>query len=122
MLGETGYRVRHRVNLSEAEFLEQVAVQLRQGLPVPIYFSTLNPWNEPNYDTHYSVIIGLRAQAKTVVIANAYGYLEELPLTDLLSATNFANFRGMPLDFRLGLFFGVINQNNLFPDSTINRN
>jgi hypothetical protein len=113
-LEENGFRVKHQVNISDATFLERTSAQLQQGIPVPIYFSTINAWDKPNYDTHYSVIIGIRPEKREVVIANAYGFLEEMPISDLLNAIKFRNFYHAPLDFRAGLFVGFINKNNLF--------
>ncbi len=113
-LMEYGYQVEHQVNISDDIFLEQVYLKLKQGTPVPIYFSTINAWDKPNYDTHYSVIIGLRPQKHEVVIANAYGFLEEVSISDLLHAMKYENYHNPPFDFRLGLFVGVINRNNMF--------
>ena len=113
-LEEAGYHVEHHVNVADSAFLEQIYLQLKQGIPVPIYFSTVNAWDKPNFDTHYSVIIGIRPQNRQVVIANAYGFLEEMLISDLLIAVKYNNFRNAPVDFRLGLFVGLINQNNLF--------
>ena len=113
-LGGHGYRVEHQVNSTDAAFLEQTYRQLEHGIPVPIYFSTLNAWDKPNYDTHYSVITGMRPQKHEVIIANAYGFVEEMPISDLLAALKYNNFHNAPIVFRLGLFTGVINLNNLF--------
>lgn len=114
VLIDYGYQVEHQVNISDDVFLEQVYLKLKQGIPVPIYFSTVNEWDKPNYDTHYSVIIGVRPQKHEVVIANAYGFLEEMPISDLLHAVKYENYHNPPFDFRLGLFVGVINMNNMF--------
>ncbi len=114
VLLEHEYQVEHQVNISDDFFLEQVYLKLKQGIPVPIYFSTINAWDKPNYDTHYSVIIGLRPQKHEVVIANAYGFLEEVSISDLLHAVKYENYHNPPFDFRLGLFVGVINRNNMF--------
>jgi hypothetical protein len=114
VLMEYEYQVKHQVNISDDIFVEQVYLKLKQGIPVPIYFSTVNQWGKPNYDSHYSVIIGLRPQKHEVVIANAYGFLEEMPISDLLHAVKYENYRNPPFDFRLGLFVGIINRNNMF--------
>lgn len=114
VLMEYGYQVEHQVNVSDDAFLEQVYLKLKQGIPVPIFFSTVNQWDKPNYDTHYSVIIGLRPQKHEVVIANAYGFLEEISISDLLKAMKYENYLNSSIDFRLGLFVGVINRNNMF--------
>jgi hypothetical protein len=113
-LGEYGYRVEHQANISNAELLERTYFQLQQGIPVPIYFSTINAWNKPKYDSHYSLIVGMHPGKNEVIIANAYGFLEDMPISELLRDVKFENFLDAPFDFRVGLFFGVINKNNLF--------
>ena len=79
-----GYAVSHQVAVRDAALLEQIYQQLQHGIPVPIYFSTVNAWDRPHFDTHYSVVIGIRPQQQTVVIANAYGFLEEMTIPALL--------------------------------------
>jgi hypothetical protein len=113
-LGEYGFQVEHQDNITNTKFLERAYLQLNQGVPVPIYFSTINDWNKPNYDTHYSLIIGMRPQKNEVVIANAYGFLVEMPISELLRDIKYDNFLNAPFDFRVGLFVGLINRNNLF--------
>lgn len=108
------YAVSHQEAVRDAALLEQIYQQLQHGIPVPIYFSTVNAWNRPHFDTHYSVLIGIRPQQQAVVIANAYGFLEEMTIPDLLSALKYHNYQQAPLTFRLGQFFGLIRPNNLF--------
>lgn len=110
----TGYKVSHQVAVPDPTLLAQIYQQLQHGIPVPIYFSTVNAWHRPNFDTHYSVVIGIRPQQQTVVIANAYGWLEVMTIPDFLGALKYHNYRQAPLAFRLGQFFGVISPNNLF--------
>ena len=113
-LGEYGYRIEHQTNITDTEFLERTYLQLQQGIPVPIYFSTINRWNEPYYDTHYSLIIGIRPAKKEVIIANAYGFLEDMPISELLRDIKYENYLNSPYYFRLGLFVGAINKNNFY--------
>lgn len=113
-LNKNGFRLEHQVNVPDDLFLERTYRQLKQGVPVPIYFSTVNDWDKPNYDTHYSAIVGIKPQENKVTIANAYGFSEEMAIADLLDAVKFNNYQNVPLNFRLGLLAGVINKNNLF--------
>jgi hypothetical protein len=113
-LGEYGYRIEHQSNITDIEFLERTYLQLQQGIPVPIYFSTINQWNEPNYDTHYSLIIGIRPAKKEVLIANAYGFLEDMPIPELLRDIKYENYLNSPYYFRAGMFVGAINKNNFY--------
>jgi len=113
-LGKHDYQIEHQTNVTNPDFLERTYLQLNQGIPVPIYFSTINAWNKPNYDTHYSLIIGMRPQKSEVVVANAYGFLDDMPISELFRGVKFDNYLNAPFDFRIGLFAGVINKNNLF--------
>jgi len=110
----SGYQVDHHANVSDTSFLERTYLQLEQGLPVPIYFSTVNAWNRPNYDTHFSVIIGLRPQTQEVLIANAYGFQEEMSISDLLNALKYDHFNPSPFEFKMGLLAGILNKSNFF--------
>jgi hypothetical protein len=113
-LARHGYQVRHSVNVPDAVFVQRVYEQLMQGIPTPIYFSTLNAWDRPNFDTHYSVIIGLKPREQVVIVANAYGFREEMTIRDLLAGMKYENYRDAPLNFRLGLLAGLIDRNNLY--------
>jgi hypothetical protein len=83
-------------------------------LPVPIYFSTENAWDIPNYDTHYSVITGYDYEEQLFLIANAYGFSQQMPASELLSSIKFEDYENPPLDFRLGRLLGIIKPGNLF--------
>jgi hypothetical protein len=109
-----GFRVVHRTNIPDSDLLAETYDQLKRGIPVPIYFATVNDWNKPTYDTHYSVIIGMRPVTQEIILANAYGYREVMTYASFLDAAKYGNYRDAPLAFRLGVFFGVINGNNLF--------
>lgn len=113
-LAGNGYRVKHQTNIRDEMFLEQIYEQLQHNIPVPIYFSTVNAWDKPNYDTHYSVIIGIKPQERKVLVANAYGYLEEMLIEDLLEAIKYKNYQNAPSYFRLGVFLGRIDKNNIY--------
>lgn len=109
-----GFDTAMDVNVRDSELLTAIYAQLQRGLPVPIYFATTNGWAPPAHDTHFSAVIGLRPQQRTVVIANAYGFQEELPVVDFLQAIKYRNFDDAPLAFRLGVLLGIINQNILY--------
>ncbi|MBR3225488.1 MAG: hypothetical protein IKF78_09210 [Atopobiaceae bacterium] len=49
-----------------------------------------------------------------VIVANPYGYTEELTVNDFLGRTSFEAYENMPLFLRLGFAFGVFEMNTLF--------
>ena len=49
-----------------------------------------------------------------VTVANPYGYVEELPISEFLSRTSFEAYEDMPLFLKLGFAFGVFEQNTVF--------
>lgn len=113
-LGLPRYRIHHLRNLPDEELLEKMYLQLQNGIPVPIYFSTPNAWDKPNYDTHYSAVIGMQPARQTVILANAYGFQETVRIPEFLASLKYRNYQNPPLIFRLGMFFGIIERNNLF--------
>lgn len=109
-----GYDVEFRNNIPDSELLKTIYGQLKKGLPVPIYFSTVNDWDKPNYDTHYSAVIGINFEKKEVTIANAYGYEEEVRLNDFLGSLKYSNYKNRPLSFQLATMAGIIKKNNIY--------
>jgi hypothetical protein len=114
VLLDRGFKVQNLTNVSEYYFLNTVYDQLKTGMPVPIYFSTENDWDKPNFDTHYSVIIGYDSENQQFSIANAYGFTQELSAVELLRAISFVNYKHPPLEFKLGRLFGLIKPRNLY--------
>jgi hypothetical protein len=108
------YNVEMISNIPDSEIIRTMYNQLKQGLPVPIYFSTLNYWDKPNYDTHYSAAIGIDLVKGTVTIANAYGFEEEVNVNDFLASLKYDNYKNKPLAFRLATLVGVIKENNIY--------
>ncbi len=47
-LGLKNYHVALVKNLKDTAVLEDIYRQLQRGIPVPIYFSTINAWDQPN--------------------------------------------------------------------------
>jgi len=113
-LTSQGFTLQHLKNVPDDQMLQAIYAQLQAGLPVPIYFSTQNAWNLPNYDTHYSVITGINPAERSLTIANAYGFEENISIDDFLLSTKYDNFENPPFEFLLGRFFGVIKRNNLY--------
>jgi hypothetical protein len=114
VLKDGGFEVQNLAHVSEYDFLNTVYEQLKAGMPVPIYFSTENAWDKPNFDTHYSVITGYDSDNQRFFIANAYGFSQEMSALELLSAINYSNYEHPPLEFKLGRLFGLIKPDNLY--------
>jgi uncharacterized protein YvpB len=101
-------------NISDTEVLKLIYSQLEKGIPVPIYFSTINDWDKRNYDTHYSAVTGISMKDDKIVISNAYGFREEVKMKDFLNSLKYENFKNKPLYLTISTFFGVIKKNNIY--------
>jgi len=110
----TGYNIILKNNITDTEVLKLIYDQLKKGLPVPVYFSTINAWDKPNYDTHYSVVTGIDMKSDNVVIANAYGFREEVKIRDFLDSLKFKNYKNKPFYLTLSTFLGIIKKNNIY--------
>ena len=99
---------------SQAEILNVVTESLVNGLPVIFFYSAIDDWNKPNYNTHYGVIYGIDMSKEIIQISNPYGYLEELSFTELFEGLSFQSFESEPLLFHLGRTIGYIKPNSIF--------
>jgi len=99
---------------SQAEILNVISDSLESGLPVVIFYSAKDDWNEPHYNTHYSVIYGIDMKNEIAKTSNPYGYLEELSFTELYDGLDFTSYKAMPFAFRLARKAGIVNSNNIF--------
>jgi len=99
---------------SQAEILNIVTESLVNGLPVVFFYSAIDDWFKPKYNTHYGVIYGIDMSKQTVKISNPYGYLEELSFEELFEGLSFQSYESEPLLFHFGRMAGYIKPNNLF--------
>jgi hypothetical protein len=99
---------------SPLDVLLMLHSQLAAGMPVPIYFSTVNAWDARTSDTHYSAVTGMDLARGTIHIANVYGFEEDVPLSDFFARLSFSNHRTEPLGHRLARLMGCIAKNNLY--------
>ena len=76
-------------NGTDAEMLQDIHASLNNNKPVFILFAAPNPYNEPYYDSHGSVVYGINLDHETVTIANSYGYREEISFVDFLNRMSF---------------------------------
>ena len=63
---------------------------------------------------HYSLVTGIDIPGDKVTVANPYGYVEEIGLSEFLDRTSFEAYRNMPLFLRLGFAFGIFEKNTVF--------
>lgn len=108
------YDVELANNISDIAVLKLIYNQLERGIPVPAYFSTVNDWDKPNYDTHYSTVIGIDMKNNKIIIANAYGFREEVKIKDFLDSLKYENYDKKPIYLTLSTFFGIIKKNNIY--------
>jgi len=84
-----GKTVAFKSNGTNEEMLRDIHASLSNDNPVVVYFGAPNPYNEPYYDSHGSVVYGINLDSETVTIANSYGYKEEISLVDFLNRMSF---------------------------------
>lgn len=105
------YKTSMRKYLTDSELLSALHESLKAGVPVPLEWAAKlgDEWT-----LHYSLVTGMDLAEDRVVVANPYGYTEELIVDDFLGRTSFEAYENMPLFLRLGFAFGVFEKNTLF--------
>lgn len=79
------YSVTSKPNQSQFELISGIHDQLMRGIPVPVFFGAANPYNEPYYDFHASVVTGVNLGANEITVQNVYGYVEKITLQEFLN-------------------------------------
>ena len=97
--------------LSNTELIDRVYNSLLNGIPVPFEWAAKNN-NE--WTLHYSLIVGMAIPNDKVIIANPYGYMEDLTLREFLDRTSFEAYENMPIFLKLGFAFGIFEKNTIF--------
>ena len=92
-----GRAVTLRTNATDEEMIRDIHASLNGSDPVMISFGSRNPYNEPYYDFHASVVYGMDLERETITIANAYGYSEEVSLVDFLNRMSYTETKKYPL-------------------------
>ncbi|MDR2957296.1 MAG: C39 family peptidase [Coriobacteriales bacterium] len=114
-----GYSVSLVNPKSEAMALNIITASLLDGLPVVFYYSVIDDWNKPQFNTHYSVIFGIDMKSQTLMLSNPYGYMEELSFTTFFEGLSFKGFEPESFMHLMGRKVGLIRSNNLFVFSSI---
>ncbi len=105
------YRVTYRHGSGGAALIAQIHRQLADGIPVPVFLGSRDPYRAPHFDFHASVVKGLDLTARKILIANVYGYEEEISLTEFLNRMAYRGTGKYPFLHRLVLKLGLMDQN-----------
>ena len=84
-----GRNINFKANGTDEEMIRDIHTSLKNDNPVVVFFGAPNPYNEPYYDSHGSVVYGIDLDRQTVTIANSYGYREEISLVEFLNRMSF---------------------------------
>ena len=84
-----GRNITFKSNGLNDEMIGDIHASLKSNNPVMVYFGAPNPYNEPFYDSHGSVVYGLNLDIETITIANSYGYREEISLVAFLNRMSY---------------------------------
>lgn len=105
------YDTRMYKYLTNTELIDKVYDSLLSGFPVPFEWAAQY---ENEWTLHYSLITGMDIPNDKVVIANPYGYYEEISINEFLERTSFEAYSDMPFYFRLAFAFGIFEKNTIF--------
>lgn len=97
--------------LTDSELLKAVYGSLANDVPVPIEWAAKygDEWT-----LHYSLVTGMDIPNDKVIVANPYGYVEEITLGEFLDRTSFDAYTNMPLFLKLGFAFNIFEKNTVF--------
>jgi len=109
-----GKNIVYESNGTNEEMIGNIHTSLSNGNPVVIAFGSPNPYNEPYYDSHFSIVCGINLDNETISIANSYGYMEEISLVDFLNRMSFAEVDKYPSFLRLAIKMNRMGRNRYF--------
>ena len=105
------YKTQQYKYLKNTELIAKVYESLSAGIPVPFEWAAKK---EDEWTLHYSIIIGLDLPADKIIIANPYGYVEEISIEEFLSRISFDAYEKMPLFIKLGFAYGIFEKNTVY--------
>jgi hypothetical protein len=111
---DTPYSVVQKNFNSQEEIMDQIISSLESDLPIIMYYSTINDWDKPNYDTHYSVIYGISFKRRIIYISNSYGYLQELSFDEFFEGLSYENYKKEPFLHQFARWMKIIKLSTLF--------
>ena len=107
------YQVTYFSNIKDSQVIKKILHSLDNQMPVGINFSTINAFEKQSTDTHLSAIIGYDLKKHTFIIANAYGFIEEIKISSLLKMLKYKNHKDSPFLFDLAILLNIIGKNNI---------
>jgi hypothetical protein len=103
--------IAYKSNGTDEEMIRDIHASLNDNSPVMISFAAPNPYNEPYYDFHGSVVFGIDLDNETIMIANSYGYIEAISLVDFLNRMSFTEIDKFPLGHRFMMKIKGVDRN-----------
>lgn len=97
--------------LTNTDLIDKVYTSLSNGMPVPFEWAAKL---DDTWTLHYSLIIGIDIKQDKIIIANPYGYIENISISEFLDRTSFSSYEKMPLFLKLGFAFNVFEKNTIF--------
>jgi hypothetical protein len=108
------YEIEYINGLDDFELIKTIHEQLERNIPLPVFFGSLNPYNEPFYNFHASVVTGIDLEKKQINIANVYGYEEQIHLVEFLNRMSYRETEKYPFIQRIIIKMGLIDTNSVF--------
>ncbi len=105
------YKTQQYKYLKNTELLDKVYESLAAGVPVPFEWAAKK---DDEWTLHYSIITGLDLAADKIIIANPYGFVEEISIEEFLSRSSFDSYEKMPPFIKLGFAYGIFEKNAVF--------
>lgn len=109
-----GYEVTYQHGQSDLELIQTIYRQLKNGVPVPVFFGAANPYNKPYNDFHASVVAGIDLENQMVDILNVYGYEEQVSVVEFLNRMSYRGTKDYPIVQRAVLKLGLMDKNSVF--------
>ena len=110
------YKTRMYKYVKNTELIAKVYESLAAGVPVPFEWAAKK---DGEWTLHYSLITGLDVPGNKIIIANPYGFVEEITIEDFLHRTSFDAYEKMPLFLKFGFAYGVFEKNAVFILETV---
>ena len=105
------FKTTMRRYLRDSELLTAVHDSIANGVPVPVEWAAKSG---SEWTLHYSLVTGIDMGADRVTVANPYGYVESVSLSEFLNRTRFDAYENMPLFLQLGFAFDIFEKNTVF--------
>jgi len=109
-----GKTIAFKSNVTNEEMIRDIHASLKSNDPVAVYFGAPNPFNEPYYDSHGSVVCGIDLENESITIGNSYGYREVISLVDFLNRMSYAERDRYTPAQRFVWKFTRVNKNQYF--------